>query len=217
MTSRDELFNTISVIEDMSGYNIFNILNSEESSWLDDRERILSSPKYYNTLLYMYMNNIDINQPGYSSIKFRNEIERYTRQYKPRVQHVDEQALYIRMGDVIVDTDRYDSDHTEVLKDIMTSKKLVIVCCMSFRGNCEYRSEWSYSARAVRINKVFFNNILDQIHTICPEIEIEVYSPPDPDHAVCYLTSRGFIGLKETTWFKHLNYKHDHNSISHNS
>lgn len=127
--------------------------------------------------------------------------------FKPRLQSANEQAIYIRLGDAICDSERYDqSDYFNLVDQIDPSRKTVIVCCLSFAGKTTPRESWKHSTEAIQVNRLFFIDLIESLLSRTTLQNIEIYSPLHPDLAICYLTSGGFISNSNTTWYKHLNY-----------
>jgi hypothetical protein len=203
------MFEQISIIEDMTGYNVFNILNSDGHRWLSDRYKILTDLKYRDTILYNYFQTCKctIDEPGYSTIKLKLAIKKYVRMFKPRTQTNNEQALYIRLGDTICDSERYNqSEYLDVVERVDPGRKIVIVCCLSFSGPNATRKNWRFNSMSIDQNRLFFVKLIEKILLRTTINNIEIYSPSDPDVAICYLTSGGFISSKQSTWYKHLNF-----------
>lgn len=145
------LFDQIKVTEDMTNYNVCNILlgnipgtNTDiDPFWLKNRKIISSEKIYENTILGQYFrNNLikkSIHLPGYHSGVLKMSIEKYIRRNKLSLPVKDEIVMHLRLGDRVAEghkwnyTDTVNFNYIERLLSLKRPvNKLTIVCNLAF-------------------------------------------------------------------------------------
>lgn len=201
----DSLLERIKITQDMTRYNICNILKGvdSDSRWLENRQRI---QRQNEGLLGLYFNHAfvrdRIHLPGYNPGVFKLCVNRYIQDNKPPKPNDNEFCLHFRLGDRNLELDKtclLNFDYYNGI-DITIKDTITIVCNISFCGISSDIEGWKYSIDKLNIVKDMFRPILQSIIETSPVENTHIYSSGSVDLDLCYLISGGFNGHPDSSW-----------------
>ncbi|MDA8991265.1 hypothetical protein N9H45_07040 [Opitutales bacterium] len=189
-----DLIKKIRILESNKIYRIGDLVYCRgPKRWLKDRIMILSDNKYKNTILYNYLNEIDINEDarntneGVHWDKLINSIKKfYSREFKSsesEKKEINELFINIRSGDIVTDNQWHKScylfNHDKLVKKVDKYycdkiKKITIFTAMHY-GSDEIDNRFFFNSENYNLNVKFLSSIFKKLYNRF-KCQIDVYS-----------------------------------------
>ena len=186
-----DLIKKVRILESNKIYRIGDLVYCRgPKRWLKDRVMILSEKKYKNTILYNYLNNININEDAKNTNEgvhwdiLINSIKRfYNRELNSTEDEKNELFINIRSGDIVTDNQWHKScflfNHDKLVEKVDKKycdkiKKITIFTAMHY-GSDEIDNRFFFNNYNYNLNVNFLSIIFEKLYNKfkCP---IDVYS-----------------------------------------
>jgi hypothetical protein len=198
------LINNIKILKHNSDYRISDVIYKSGERWEHSGNMILKNEKYNETILQDYLKIIGIYDNFNLNILLEI-IKKYNSNNNLPIPQDNEIVIHLRLGDVVVHNWFLSKNYIELINNILKNNnninKITFVTCFSYQ---EWSPEqlylrknaplWEYTEEKQNKNieqiTILFNNII----SLLPNIEINIYSNYNIDYDMCYcVLSKHFI------------------------
>ena len=198
------LINNIKILKHNSDYRVSDVIYKLGERWEHSGNMILKNEKYNETILQEYLKIIGIYDNFNLNILLEI-IKKYNSNNNLPIPQDNEIVIHLRLGDVVVHNWFLSKNYIELINNILKNNnninKITFVTCFSYQ---EWSPEqlylrknaplWEYTEEKHNKNIEQINILFNNIISLLPNIEINIYSNYNIDYDMCYcVLSKHFI------------------------
>ena len=196
-----DIIKQVKILKNNSDYAFGDIVYRKGKRWKYRIQKVLTDPKYKNTILFNYLKLNKNNNCNYNILL--NCIKEYNCKNNLLLPSNNEIVIHLRMGDVVTCKRFLKNNYVSAIEKIIknnTINKITIVTCFSYgvwtEDSLHLRKGapmWNYTIKKQKKNEQLFSELLSKFQTHF-NIPIHIYSNKDIDKDFCYCVfSRFYI------------------------
>ena len=189
----DDIIKQVKILKNNSDYAFGDIVYRKGKRWKYRIQKVLTDPKYKNTILFNYLKLKKSKNCNYNILL--NCIKDYNCKNNLLLPSNNEIVIHLRMGDVVTYDCFLKNNYVSAIEKIIknnTINKITIVTCFSYgawaKDSLHLRKGapmWNYTIKKQKKNEQLFSELLSKFQTHF-NIPIHIYSNKDIDKDFCY-------------------------------